>query len=81
VAQAAVIGLPDARLGEVPAAYVVAVQGAVIDVESLVVFLGERLAKFKVPRTVWLVGGLPLNAAGKVAKAELRSDAAARLAS
>jgi HIP---CoA ligase len=81
VAQAAVIGLPDARLGEVPAAYVVAVQGAVVDVESLVAFLGERLAKFKVPRTVWLVDGLPLNAAGKVAKAELRSDAAARLAS
>jgi fatty-acyl-CoA synthase len=47
-------------------------------VESLVGYLGERLAKFKVPRTVWLVDRLPMNAAGKVAKAELRSDAAAR---
>ena len=52
-----------------------------IDVDTLVEFLGERLAKFKVPRTVWVVDRLPLNAAGKVAKAELRSDAAVRLAS
>jgi HIP---CoA ligase len=81
VAQAAVIGLPDARMGEVPGAFVVPVRGAVIDVDSLVGYLGERLANFKVPRTVWLVGALPMNAAGKVAKAELRSDAAARLAS
>jgi acyl-CoA synthetase (AMP-forming)/AMP-acid ligase II len=81
VSQAAVIGLPDARMGEVPGAFVVPVQGAVIDVQSLVDYLGQRLAKFKVPRTVWLVDQLPLNAAGKVAKAELRSDAATRLAS
>ena len=81
VAQAAVIGLPDARMGEVPGAFVVPVPGAVIDVDGLVGFLGERLAKFKVPRTVWVVDRLPLNAAGKVAKAELRSDAAIRLAS
>jgi acyl-CoA synthetase (AMP-forming)/AMP-acid ligase II len=79
VAQAAVIGLADARMGEVPAAFVVLMPGAVIDVESLVVYLGQRLAKFKVPRTVWLVDALPMNAAGKVAKAELRSDAVARL--
>ncbi len=81
VSQAAVIGLPDARMGEVPGAFVVAAPGAQIDVESLVGYLGEQLAKFKVPRTVWVVDRLPLNAAGKVAKAELRSDAAARLAS
>jgi acyl-CoA synthetase (AMP-forming)/AMP-acid ligase II len=81
VSQAAVIGLPDVRMGEVPGAFVVPVQGAAIDVDSLVVYLGERLAKFKVPRTVWLVDGLPMNAAGKVAKAELRSDAASRLGS
>jgi acyl-CoA synthetase (AMP-forming)/AMP-acid ligase II len=81
VAQAAVIGLPDARMGEVPGAFVVPVLGAVIDVEALVGFAEERLAKFKVPRTVWVVDRLPLNAAGKVAKAALRSDAAIRLAS
>jgi len=81
VAQAAVIGLPDARMGEVPGAFVVPAPGAAIDVETLVAFLGERLAKFKVPRTVWVVDRLPLNAAGKVAKVELRFDAATRLAS
>jgi acyl-CoA synthetase (AMP-forming)/AMP-acid ligase II len=81
VAQAAVIGLPDERMGEVPGAFVVATPGAGVDVPSLVDFLGQRLAKFKVPRTVWVVERLPLNAAGKVAKAELRTDAASRLAS
>ena len=81
VSQAAVIGLPDARMGEVPGAFVVPAPGAAIDVETLVDYLGQRLAKFKVPRTVWVVDRLPMNAAGKVAKAELRSDAATRLAS
>jgi acyl-CoA synthetase (AMP-forming)/AMP-acid ligase II len=81
VSQAAVVGLPDARMGEVPGAFVVPAPGAVLDVASLVDFLGERLAKFKVPRTVWVVDHLPLNAAGKVAKGELRAEAANRLAS
>jgi acyl-CoA synthetase (AMP-forming)/AMP-acid ligase II len=78
VSQAAVIGLPDERMGEVPGAFVVPTPGGVIDVPSLVAFLGERLAKFKVPRSVWVVDRLPLNAVGKVAKAELRSNAATR---
>jgi acyl-CoA synthetase (AMP-forming)/AMP-acid ligase II len=81
VAQAAVIGLPDERMGEVPAAFVVTTPGAALDVGALVDFLGSRLAKFKVPRTVWVLDQLPLNAAGKVAKAALRADAATRLAS
>jgi acyl-CoA synthetase (AMP-forming)/AMP-acid ligase II len=81
VAQAAVIGLPDERMGEVPGAFVVATPGVTLEVGSLIEFLGQRLAKFKVPRTVWVVDRLPLNAAGKVAKAELRSDAASRLVS
>jgi acyl-CoA synthetase (AMP-forming)/AMP-acid ligase II len=80
VAQAAVIGLPDGRMGEVPGAFVVPAAGVVIDVDSLIGYLGDRLAKFKVPRTVWVVDALPLNAAGKVAKAQLRSDAAIRMA-
>jgi acyl-CoA synthetase (AMP-forming)/AMP-acid ligase II len=45
VSQAAVIGLPDVRMGEVPGAFVVPVQGAAIDVDSLVVYLGERRAR------------------------------------
>jgi HIP---CoA ligase len=79
--QAAVIGLPDERLGEVPGAFVVPAEGAQIDVGSLVAFLATRLANFKVPRTIWVVDHLPLNAAGKVVKGELRSAASSRLAS
>ena len=67
--QAAVIGLPDERLGEVPGVFVVPAKGAQIDVDSLVAFLATRLANFKVPRTIWVVHYLPLHAAGKVAKA------------
>lgn len=81
VRQAAVIGLPDERLGEVPGAFVVPAEGARIDVGSLVEFLATRLAKFKVPRRIWVVDHLPLNAAGKVAKGDLRSTASLRLAS
>jgi acyl-CoA synthetase (AMP-forming)/AMP-acid ligase II len=78
VSQVAVIGLPDELLGEVPAAFVVPTSGTEVDVPALVDHCRERLAKFKVPRTVWVVDQLPLNAVGKVAKAELRADAATR---
>jgi acyl-CoA synthetase (AMP-forming)/AMP-acid ligase II len=53
----------------VPGVFVVPAEGAQIDVDSLVAFLATRLANFKVPRTIWVVHYLPLNAAGKVAKA------------
>ena len=53
--QAAVIGLPDERLGEVPGAFVVPAEGAQIDVSSLVAFLATRLANFKVRRRIWVV--------------------------
>lgn len=78
VAQVAVVGLPDARMGEVGCAVVVAAAGAPDDLEEeLVALARERLANFKVPRSVETVTALPVNAGGKVLKRELRDRFAA----
>jgi len=79
VAQVAVVGVPDARLGEVPVAFVVAQPGADVDGDTLTASVRERLAGYKAPRHVWLVEELPLNAVAKVDKATLAADARARL--
>ncbi|MFC8868816.1 FadD3 family acyl-CoA ligase [Streptomyces sp. NPDC057148] len=74
VAEAAVVGVPDARLGEVGRAYVTARPGGGADPDALVGWCRERLANFKVPREVVVLGALPRNASGKVDKAALRTD-------
>ncbi|GAA4594977.1 3-((3aS,4S,7aS)-7a-methyl-1,5-dioxo-octahydro-1H- inden-4-yl)propanoate--CoA ligase FadD3 [Planotetraspora phitsanulokensis] len=71
VAEAAVTGVPDARMGETGRAYVVARPGAVLVPGELVAYCRDRLAGFKMPREVVLVGELPRNAAGKIDKAAL----------
>ncbi|GAA3150122.1 3-((3aS,4S,7aS)-7a-methyl-1,5-dioxo-octahydro-1H- inden-4-yl)propanoate--CoA ligase FadD3 [Planomonospora alba] len=71
VSEAAVVGVPDARLGEVGRAYVVLRPGARAVPGELVAHCRELLANFKVPREVVVVDGLPRNAAGKVQKSEL----------
>ncbi len=73
VADAALVGLPHPRLGEVPAALVQARLGAAVTPQMLRAFVGERLAAFKVPVEI-LVSDLPLarNAGGKLVKSELR---------
>ncbi len=79
IGQVAVVGLPDARMGEVPVAYVVPAAGAAIDADAIVAWSRERLANYKVPRLVVAVAALPINATGKIVKQELRDRAAAEL--
>jgi len=73
VSEAAAVGVPDERLGEVCRAYVIPRPGAEIDPAEVISFCRERLAHFKVPREVMVVAELPRNAAGKVLKYVLRA--------
>jgi acyl-CoA synthetase (AMP-forming)/AMP-acid ligase II len=72
IGQVAVIGVPDERMGEVGMAFVVAVPGQHPDPDEIVVWGRERLANYKAPRFVTVVDALPINAAGKVIKDDLR---------
>lgn len=72
VGQAAVVGVPDDRLGEVGVAFVVPARNQTVDPDELIGWARETMANFKVPRRVHVVDTLPINAAGKVLKYELR---------
>ncbi|MBI2710130.1 MAG: AMP-binding protein [Actinobacteria bacterium] len=72
VAQVAVVGMPDARLGEVGAAFVIPAAGHTVDTAALIAWARGHMAGYKVPRHVEVVDALPLNASGKVDKHELR---------
>jgi acyl-CoA synthetase (AMP-forming)/AMP-acid ligase II len=74
VAESAVIGVADTRLGEVGKAYVVTSPGAVLSEEDVVEFCRERLANYKVPRSVEFRDRLPRNPSGKVLKRVLKGE-------
>ncbi len=75
VAEAAVFGIPDDRLGETVAAAIVLRPGAELSVDELSEFLADRIARFKLPETVWFRDQpLPRNANGKFVKRELRAE-------
>ncbi|QLL10458.1 fatty acid--CoA ligase family protein [Mycobacterium vicinigordonae] len=70
ISQAAVIGAPDERLGQVGKAFVVC--HSPVEAQELIDWCRERMAGFKVPRSVEFLDALPLNATGKVVKDLLR---------
>ncbi|MGB2757349.1 MAG: FadD3 family acyl-CoA ligase [Acidimicrobiia bacterium] len=72
IAFAAVIGVPDERMGEVGAAYVVPKPNLMIDVDTLRTWARDQMANYKVPRYFEVLESLPMNATGKVTKFELR---------
>ena len=72
VEDAAVVGVPDEKWGEAGVAFVVPLGGRELDARDLVEHLGERIARFKIPKTYRFLGELPRTAYGKVVKGELR---------
>ncbi|MCC6435704.1 MAG: AMP-binding protein [Acidimicrobiales bacterium] len=75
IGQVSVIGIADDRLGEVGAAFVVPAAGATPHEAEIIAWCREKMANYKVPRKVWVVDALPLNASNKVLKIELRERA------
>jgi fatty-acyl-CoA synthase len=73
VVEAAAVGRPDDRWGEVPVAYVVLHAERTATPDELVEHCRRQLARFKVPKQVLLVDALPRNPSGKVLKRELRN--------
>jgi len=72
VAEAASIGVPDARWGEAGKAILVLKPGQTLEADAVIAHCLENLAKFKVPTTVEFIDALPRNATGKVLKRVLR---------
>ncbi|MGE7389566.1 FadD3 family acyl-CoA ligase [Streptomyces sp. NPDC004126] len=74
IADVAVVGIPDPRLGEVGKAYAVRRPGSTLTADDLIAWSRREMANYKVPRQVEFVSALPRNASGKVLKTELRTS-------
>ena len=72
----AVIGVPDDQWGECVHAVIVPVGGSTVELEELRAHVSKRIARYKAPRSMELVSALPVSAAGKVLKRELRAHVA-----
>jgi acyl-CoA synthetase (AMP-forming)/AMP-acid ligase II len=77
VVAAAVIGVPDERMGEVGMAFVTLEEDAALDEAAIIAWCREKMANYKVPRYVRVLDELPMNASGKVTKFALRDLAKA----
>lgn len=78
IRQAAVVGVPDARLTEVVAVFVIANEGVVCDPDDVMAWSRERMAGFKVPRHVWVVEefeSIGMTASSKIQKRQLAAHA------
>ena len=79
VAQVAVIGLPDERMGEVGCACVVARNGVTVDKDAFIAWCRANMANYKVPRFVLQLDSLPVNASNKVQKRDLQQIVKAKV--
>jgi long-chain acyl-CoA synthetase len=77
IKETAVIGVPDARKGEQPVAFVVMAEGQTVEEKALLQFVRGKLADYKVPKRVVFVPALPRNATGKILKTALRGQSLA----
>jgi fatty-acyl-CoA synthase len=68
VKEAALVGIPDEKWGEIGAAFLVVDSADDFSEEEFLAFMGERVAKYKLPRSVVLLDELPLTAIGKIDK-------------
>jgi len=75
VAEVAVVGMPDARLGEVGHAFVRPRRGGALTPEELIAFCREKMANYKVPRRVSIVDDFPRTPSGKIQKFRLAAPA------
>ena len=75
ISQVAVVGLADARLTEVPVAFVQLAAGRMFKADAVIDYCRGKLASFKLPRYVVFVDDFPMTASGKIRKTELRDQA------
>jgi HIP---CoA ligase len=73
VAEVAVVGMPDHRMGEVGAAFIVPADGTSVDIDALTGWSREHMANFKVPRRFIALDALPKTPLGKVRRVELKA--------
>jgi acyl-CoA synthetase (AMP-forming)/AMP-acid ligase II len=78
VADAAVIGVPDAEAGEIPVGYVVLKPGGQASAEELQSYVGEQVASYKQLRRIELTDAIPKSASGKILRRVLKDQAAGR---
>ena len=79
VAEVAVVGVPDSRWGETVRAVVVPKPGATIEADEVIAWARQRIASYKVPRSIEVVDALPKNASGKVLRREVRARVLAQV--
>ena len=72
MADAAVVGVPDARWGQAPVAIIQRRSGGRVDEAELLAHCGDRLAPYKRPKAIRWADGLPRNAAGKLLRRQVR---------